>query len=207
MVGTGLGAIATMASRLRTAHRWCVTGTPIGAGGLDDVAGLLRVLKMAPLDEPSLFRRVLGEPYKAGARGPLLALLRTLMWRNNKATAAADHPLPPRRLQVARLNFTQAEALFYRHVRDKTLAARNALLEHEADGGAGGGGGDRAAGNARRRLEGVAAAHLLQLRLACIHPQMTAFWRAPRCAALRHDALRHAARRRHRCVPAASDPY
>ena len=33
-----------MASRLSTTHRWCVTGTPIGEGQLEDIAGLLRTL-------------------------------------------------------------------------------------------------------------------------------------------------------------------
>ena len=36
--------VAVMASRLSTTHRWCVTGTPIGEGQLEDIAGLLRTL-------------------------------------------------------------------------------------------------------------------------------------------------------------------
>lgn len=43
MFGNGYGAISTMAARITSCHRWCVTGTPIGPGGLDDVHGLLKV--------------------------------------------------------------------------------------------------------------------------------------------------------------------
>jgi SNF2 family DNA or RNA helicase len=45
MVGSGLSQVAVMADRLSAVHRWCVTGTPIREGQLDDVAGLLRTLK------------------------------------------------------------------------------------------------------------------------------------------------------------------
>jgi hypothetical protein len=34
-----------MALRLRTRHRWCVTGTPVGARGADDLHGLLVFLR------------------------------------------------------------------------------------------------------------------------------------------------------------------
>lgn len=60
---------------------------------------------------------------------------------------------------------------------EKTRRARAELLEHAAD--------DPSAGAAARRrfaargakLQRLAANELLQLRLACIHPQLTAYWR------------------------------
>jgi E3 ubiquitin-protein ligase SHPRH len=53
----GHSATSTMGQRILARHRWCVTGTPIGPGGLDDVMGLLRVLHAAPFDAaPGVFR-------------------------------------------------------------------------------------------------------------------------------------------------------
>ncbi len=45
MVGAGLTSVALMAQRLSAEHRWCVTGTPIGGGQLEDVTGLMRSLR------------------------------------------------------------------------------------------------------------------------------------------------------------------
>ena len=42
-VSSGLSNVGVMARRLVSVHRWCVTGTPIGLGGLRDVQGLLGV--------------------------------------------------------------------------------------------------------------------------------------------------------------------
>lgn len=38
------------------ACRWCVTGTPVGPGGLQDIFGLLKVLQYSPFDDPDVFR-------------------------------------------------------------------------------------------------------------------------------------------------------
>ena len=38
--------------------RWCVTGTPIGRGGLEDVFGLVKVLGYKPYDDHPVFRCV-----------------------------------------------------------------------------------------------------------------------------------------------------
>ena len=48
-------------------------------------------------------RRLVSDPYRTGSaegRSRLAALLKPIMWRNSKAVAAADHPLPRRVLQV-----------------------------------------------------------------------------------------------------------
>ena len=56
-----------MAGRISAVHRWCVTGTPIGPGGMADVLGLLRALHVAPFSErPSLFQ----------VRGPAICVWR-----------------------------------------------------------------------------------------------------------------------------------
>jgi hypothetical protein len=56
-----LSDLATPTSRTETDFapmarcRWCVTGTPIGAGGVHDIHGLLCVLKYKPYDDASVF--------------------------------------------------------------------------------------------------------------------------------------------------------
>ena len=45
MVESTTAATAQMALRIRARHRWCVTGTPVGARGVDDLHGLLLFLR------------------------------------------------------------------------------------------------------------------------------------------------------------------
>ena len=70
MVGTGLGSVAVMAARLHSSHRWAVTGTPIGPGGLDDIQGLLKVLHHDPFCDPLKWKWCVANPYLTGAARP-----------------------------------------------------------------------------------------------------------------------------------------
>jgi hypothetical protein len=48
-------------------------------------------------------RQLIVEPYRSGSaegHSRLAALVKPIMWRNSKAVAAQDHPLPRRVLQV-----------------------------------------------------------------------------------------------------------
>ena len=62
MVGSGFTLVAQMACKLSARHHWCVTGTPIGSGGLQDIFGALCVLHAHPLSEPAAFRCVASSP-------------------------------------------------------------------------------------------------------------------------------------------------
>lgn len=66
MVGTGLSSVAVMAGRLHSSHRWAVTGTPIGPGGLDDIQGLLKVLHHDPFCDPLKWKWCVANPYLTG---------------------------------------------------------------------------------------------------------------------------------------------
>ncbi len=66
MVGTGLSSVAVMAGRLHSTHRWAVTGTPIGPGGLDDIQGLLKVLHHDPFCDPLKWKWCVANPYLTG---------------------------------------------------------------------------------------------------------------------------------------------
>jgi hypothetical protein len=352
MVGGGLSNVAVMAERLNAWHRWVVTGTPIGGHGLDDLQGLLRLIKAEPFRDGDAFHTAIKWPcleaeaavaeavrrqqqleealllqqqqeeeqqeeqeqeVQPAATGPaaaaaaggggggggqfsgqqqqqqpnhtashlsaleaaaaeawtaaevcagdagrrLVSLVKPLMWRVTKATSARDHPLPPRRLAVARLRLGAAERSFYDTIVEKTAAAREQLLaeaEEVQEGvqqqqqqqqqqqeeeevvvvedaagaassatgvaaAAAAAGGDEAAGadnqqqqqqpaaaagghasrphsrgggshrrshrphtrhtpgDAKAALDELAARELHQLRLACVHPQLTAYWK------------------------------
>lgn len=72
---------------------------------------------------------MLRAPYlgqRPGGKGPLLRLLKPVMWRNSKAVAAQDHPLPPRRLQVG--------AALRRSFVGVTLGVIVGMIQHRAMG-------------------------------------------------------------------------
>ncbi|CAN0556764.1 unnamed protein product, partial [Ectocarpus sp. 12 AP-2014] len=46
MVESTTQETAKMALKIPATHRWCVTGTPIGKGSIDDLYGLLVFLKV-----------------------------------------------------------------------------------------------------------------------------------------------------------------
>ncbi|CAG9463337.1 unnamed protein product [Pedinophyceae sp. YPF-701] len=201
-VGAGIGHVAEMALRVRSRHRWCVTGTPLGPHGLDDLQGLLRVLHHDPLADERIFRRLLRDPFmrsERGSRERLAAALLPVMWRNTKEAAAAEVPLPPRQLRVAKLSLSEQERVFYSLVRDRGRQAREALrgAYHEAIAAAADAY-DEAHGSspvpAGMRLARVRHAEskqraseakyqlacqdaVLQERYSAIHPQLTHYWR------------------------------
>ena len=77
MVGTGLRSVAVMAGRLHSTHRWAVTGTPVGPGGLDDIQGLLKVLHHDPFCDPLKWKWCVANPYLTGKHlGPVKLSLR-----------------------------------------------------------------------------------------------------------------------------------
>jgi E3 ubiquitin-protein ligase SHPRH len=54
-----------MAARLAAVHRWCVSGTPVGKGRVEDLYGLLLFLRAAPFDDPAVWKHALQEPAEA----------------------------------------------------------------------------------------------------------------------------------------------
>ncbi|PNH12465.1 Transcription termination factor 2 [Tetrabaena socialis] len=136
MVGGGLSNVALMAARISATRRWCVTGTPIGKGGLNDVYGLIKVLQYKPYDNLDVFRRLVSAPYRSGSlegHQRLAALVKPVMWRTSKAVAAQDHPLPRRVLQEAHLRFPAGEETFYEVVKDGLRAVCVELSTHQSE--------------------------------------------------------------------------
>lgn len=116
---------AAMASQLDAAHRWFVTGTPVAAGGVRDLAGALHFLGM-PFARRAAFDDLLRRPLaRAAARGeplegqPLVALLRATMLRRNHADIGAEMPLPPITIHRLLLPLNPVEREFYATLRDR----------------------------------------------------------------------------------------
>ena len=95
-------ATATMALRLRARHRWCVTGTPIGGRGVEDLHGLLLFLRSEPFATLFWWRRVLlaaiNDPSPAVQQHGLTLLtnaIQPIMWRSSKARVQSELGIPP----------------------------------------------------------------------------------------------------------------
>ena len=220
-----------MLERMRAVHRWCLTGTPIGRGGLQDIRGLLhaldhdpfagkqlgatctclpllparcalttaRPLRACPPPDASVWRAMLAPSRGAAERWQVLAeVLTPLLWRNTKAVMSAELTLPPRSLVKSVLTFLPGEAAYYETllqqlhgVREELADARRKREEHAAEAEAAEVAASpaipkaaQAAARKRKqherateKLELAAVEGVSQLRMAAIHPQLTASWK------------------------------
>ena len=66
MVESSTAKATEMALKLRTRHRWAVTGTPLSRG-LEDLFGLLAFLRCHPYDSRFWWTRAIQRPYEAGS--------------------------------------------------------------------------------------------------------------------------------------------
>ncbi|CAM9157665.1 unnamed protein product, partial [Choristocarpus tenellus] len=158
MVENTTAETAKMALRIPAQHRWCVSGTPIGKGSIEDLYGLLLFLKASPLDQRQLWTKVVRDPINQrlpGAMERLIAALRLVMWRVTKASVAEQVEIPTQVEVEKRLRFSSVEAHFYRKQHSETAAIAARLAK---GGGAG-------------ALEKMFKA-LIKLRQACCHPSI-----------------------------------
>ena len=174
-VESSAAAATAMARRLRAAHRWCVTGTPVCRGGADDVHGLLTFLEAPPLADVALWRAAVGRRVAsgdgAGAASALAACISPLFWRTSRAEAGANGELqlPPQGSLLTWLALSPLERHWY--------AAQHSRCAADAARALRGGGSDAAARDAplpHQQLQAVLRGPLLRLRQACDHPQVGA---------------------------------
>ncbi|CAM9821116.1 unnamed protein product, partial [Ectocarpus fasciculatus] len=156
MVESTTQETAKMALKIPATHRWCVTGTPIGKGSIDDLYGLLVFLKASPLDDKAVWTKAIREPIDRrlpGAMERLVSALKPVMWRVTKASVAAQINIPPQTCIDRRLSFSSVEEHFYR--KQHRAAAADAQ-KTAREGGSG--------------TEEKMFNSLLALRQACCHP-------------------------------------
>ena len=145
-------ASARMARKLFTDRRWCVSGTPIGRGQLDDLYGLLLFLSLRPFDDKKLFLSsfVLSHGH---ALERLSYLLKDLMWRSTKENnfVRRQMGIPDQEEKRVELHFSAVERYFYNMQYEITANAVDGLTNAKDS-------------NWLQSLQ--------KLRAACCHPQV-----------------------------------
>eukprot|EP01083_Nonionella_stella_P197494 726045_1 len=154
-VETTVAAAAKMARRIRAKYRWCVTGTPIGQHGLQDLYGLMVFLGQEPWTQQRWWNKAISLPYFRGDSAPLLSLLDRVMWRHSKVDVADELNLPPLTEKVVRLDFSPVEEEYYKRL----LSEQKEIVEEDASKG--------------RIQENETVSRLEILRQACCHPQVS----------------------------------
>ena len=94
-------------------NKWCVTGTPVGKS-LNDLFGLLLFLQLDPYCVEAWWRLGVYRPYCLGDRGPMLEVLRGLLWRTSKRDVLDQIEIPGQSDEVSWLQFSPVEEHFYR---------------------------------------------------------------------------------------------
>ncbi|TMW67746.1 hypothetical protein Poli38472_007418 [Pythium oligandrum] len=145
---------------LQAVHRWCLTGTPI-QNSLSDLFSLLCFLRYEPWSRVAWWKRVIANPFEQGDDQALVRLkviLTPILLRRTKHSRDAHGKniveLPPKHIEIAKLQFTEEEREFYQAVYDRSRAEFNGYVSS----GAG--------------MSSYIAifALLLRLRQACDHP-------------------------------------
>nr|GMC88025.1 helicase-like transcription factor CHR28 isoform X2 [Ipomoea batatas] len=103
---------------LRAKRRWCLSGTPI-QNAIDDLYSYFRFLRFEPYSSYKLFCSSLKVPIQkhptSGYR-KLQTVLKTVMLRRTKGSQIDGEPiltLPPKRIELKKVEFTQEERGFY----------------------------------------------------------------------------------------------
>ena len=146
---------AQMALKVSCKHKWCVTGTPIGKNGLDDLFGLIKFLGIRPFNSPITWLRTVAEPYYNGDDRKLFSILQRIMWRQAKHHVAKELNIPPRSEEFIELTFGGVEHEYYKKLHDEfTEELKNESRSQST-----------ANGTIQQKLE--------VLRKACCHPQIS----------------------------------
>ena len=174
MVQSGTAKAATMALKLSTQYRWCVTGTPINRG-LEDLFGLMLFLGHQPFNTKFWWNTLIQKPCDEGSAlgfSNLTKLLQPssggIMWRTRKIDVKEDLKLQPQVVKMTNLELSPVERHFYKKQHQECYDAAMAALP-----------GNFLVGQAEledRPLEPREASKifhkLLRLRQACCHPQV-----------------------------------
>jgi len=156
---------SVMAAHIEADHRWCVTGTPIGKGGVNDLRGLLTFLHHATFGgawaaTPSTrgvdwWKAAMATWLREPGIPRVVRTLRPLFWRRLKAEVLQALKLPTLSDRHIRVDLSPLEwECLHRLQRQLRYRARALNLLR---------------GSHRRATEAM----LLQLRQACCHPLLS----------------------------------
>lgn len=149
---------------LAATHRWVLTGTPI-VNRLEDLFSLVRFLKVEPWSNFSFWKTFITAPFESGdfirALDVVQTVLEPLVLRRTKdmktPTGEALVPLPPRTIEVEKIDLSQDERDVYDHI---FLRAKR-VFDTNAD-----------AGTLLKSYTTIFA-QILRLRQSCCHPVLT----------------------------------
>ena len=162
MIESTRAKTAEMALRLSGVNKWCVTGTPVGKS-LNDLYGLLLFLQYDPYLVESWWKLGVFEPYCSGDKGPMLNVLRSILWRTCKRDVLDQIDIPDQKNEIHWLQFSPVEEHFYRrqHIDiSRDVVAKLRKLDP----------GTKLSALDRQSLSTLLLP-LLKLRQACCHPQ------------------------------------
>lgn len=149
---------------LSAKHRWTLTGTPI-VNRLEDLFSLVRFLKVEPWSNFSFWKTFITVPFESGdfirALDVVQTVLEPLVLRRTKdmktPTGEALVPLPPRTIEIDKIELSQDERDVYDHI---YLRAKSVLRENAEKG------------NLLKNYTTIFA-QILRLRQSCCHPVLT----------------------------------
>ncbi|XP_059615593.1 E3 ubiquitin-protein ligase SHPRH [Phlebotomus argentipes] len=112
MVEASGSQCAKMVKCLPTVHRWAVTGTPIQKH-ISNLYGLIFFLDVYPYSEMKMWLK-LANPFTLGDCGPLVKVLRKIMWRTCKSMVWDQIGIPLQKEIVHYVVMSDLQTFFYR---------------------------------------------------------------------------------------------
>ena len=151
---------AQMVLNLSAQNRWCVSGTPIGRGKLDDLLGLYLFLDSKPFCYKQCFNTYL-KPHYRDISDRIKHCTFDLMWRSTKSNnfVREQMGIPEQIQKTVLLKFSTVERHFYDHQLEKTIIAAQTATSGRRK-------------KAKKKETEALSLHLHHLRAACCHPQV-----------------------------------
>ncbi|KAF2281136.1 uncharacterized protein EI97DRAFT_497805 [Westerdykella ornata] len=149
---------------LMATHRWVLTGTPI-VNRLEDLFSLVRFLKVEPWSNFSFWKTFITVPFESKdflrALDVVQTVLEPLVLRRTKDMKTPEGealvPLPPRTIEVEKIELSQDERDVYEHIYLRAKRVFNANAD---------------AGTLLKSYTTIFA-QILRLRQSCCHPVLT----------------------------------
>jgi E3 ubiquitin-protein ligase SHPRH len=115
MVHSTNSRCAEMANRLAAVNRWCVTGTPIGRS-LGDLHGLFTFIREDPYMDKKWFKYCLFETFQSGDKMSMAKAVSNVLWRTSKRFVEDQINIPKQTEICYWLDFSPFEAHLYQRV-------------------------------------------------------------------------------------------
>ncbi len=146
-----------MVLNLFSHNKWCISGTPVSRGKMEDLYGLYLFLNAKPFCYKECFHSYLKPGYRDIMRR-INHFAFDLMWRSTKANESVKLQMgvPEQVEKKVILHFSSVERHFYERQLESTVLAANAAMND---------------GKKSRKIDELST-HLHRLRAACCHPQV-----------------------------------